>query len=171
MNCCIYQLESLPSSADASEWLREAAEKAKSELSSTTQTDVSLPFITADQTGPKHLNVKLTGDEKARSGSLKRRRSASGGDREATIVYIRLIKWIAVCVEPPTERWPVQPVIDWDDDDDKRPNRTRRIVICPKRRLSRNAHEEETRKPTSWPLREIKDIPVQQLPVTSSRMD
>merc|ERR1719453_1341367 len=40
--------------------LREAAEKAKAELSSTTQTDVSLPFITADATGPKHLNVKLT---------------------------------------------------------------------------------------------------------------
>jgi len=40
--------------------LREAAEKAKSELSSTTQTDISLPFITADASGPKHLNVKLT---------------------------------------------------------------------------------------------------------------
>merc|ERR1712087_542911 len=40
--------------------LREAAEKAKAELSSTTQTDISLPFITADQTGPKHLNVKMT---------------------------------------------------------------------------------------------------------------
>ena len=40
--------------------LKEAAEKAKIELSSATQTDVNLPFITADQTGPKHLNVKLT---------------------------------------------------------------------------------------------------------------
>merc|ERR1719265_907314 len=40
--------------------LREAAEKAKAELSSTVQTDVSLPFITADATGPKHLNIKLT---------------------------------------------------------------------------------------------------------------
>ncbi len=40
--------------------LKEAAEKAKIELSSTTQTDVNLPFITADATGPKHLNVKLT---------------------------------------------------------------------------------------------------------------
>ena len=40
--------------------LKEAAEKAKIELSSTTQTDVNLPFITADQTGPKHLNVKMT---------------------------------------------------------------------------------------------------------------
>src|SRR5574344_422488 len=40
--------------------LKEAAEKAKIELSSTTQTDVNLPFITADATGPKHLNLKLT---------------------------------------------------------------------------------------------------------------
>jgi len=40
--------------------LKEAAEKAKIELSSSTQTEVNLPFITADQTGPKHLNVKLT---------------------------------------------------------------------------------------------------------------
>jgi molecular chaperone DnaK len=40
--------------------LKEAAEKAKIELSSSTQTDVNLPFITADQTGPKHLNVKMT---------------------------------------------------------------------------------------------------------------
>ncbi len=40
--------------------LKEAAEKAKIELSSATQTDVNLPFITADQAGPKHLNVKLT---------------------------------------------------------------------------------------------------------------
>ncbi|NUB07282.1 molecular chaperone DnaK [Azospirillum sp. Vi22] len=40
--------------------LKEAAEKAKIELSSTVQTDVNLPFITADQHGPKHLNVKLT---------------------------------------------------------------------------------------------------------------
>ena len=40
--------------------LREAAEKAKRELDGLAQTDVSLPFITADQTGPKHLNVKIT---------------------------------------------------------------------------------------------------------------
>tara|TARA_B100001248_G_scaffold18468_1_gene12195 strand:+ start:45 stop:1946 length:1902 start_codon:yes stop_codon:yes gene_type:complete len=40
--------------------LKEAAEKAKIELSSTTQTEVNLPFITADQSGPKHLNIKLT---------------------------------------------------------------------------------------------------------------
>ena len=40
--------------------LKEAAEKAKIELSSTTQTEINLPFITADQTGPKHLTLKLT---------------------------------------------------------------------------------------------------------------
>src|ERR1700716_3252072 len=40
--------------------LKDGAEKAKIELSSTTQTDVNLPFITADQHGPKHLNIKLT---------------------------------------------------------------------------------------------------------------
>ena len=40
--------------------LKEAAEKAKVELSSTKQTDVNLPFITADQSGPKHLNMTLT---------------------------------------------------------------------------------------------------------------
>ncbi len=40
--------------------LKEAAEKAKIELSSTQQTEINLPYITADATGPKHLNVKLT---------------------------------------------------------------------------------------------------------------
>jgi molecular chaperone DnaK len=40
--------------------LKEAAEKAKIELSSSQQTDINLPYITANQTGPKHLNVKLT---------------------------------------------------------------------------------------------------------------
>ena len=40
--------------------LKEAAEKAKIELSSTPQTDVNLPFITADSSGPKHLNIKMT---------------------------------------------------------------------------------------------------------------
>jgi molecular chaperone DnaK len=40
--------------------LKEAAEKAKMELSSSMETDVNLPFITADASGPKHLNVKLT---------------------------------------------------------------------------------------------------------------
>jgi molecular chaperone DnaK len=40
--------------------LREAAEKAKHELSSSSETDVNLPFITADASGPKHLNLKIT---------------------------------------------------------------------------------------------------------------
>ncbi len=40
--------------------LKEAAEKAKVELSSASETDINLPFITADQTGPKHLNLKLS---------------------------------------------------------------------------------------------------------------
>lgn len=43
--------------------LKEAAEKAKIELSSATQTEVNLPFITADQSGPKHLNLKITRTE------------------------------------------------------------------------------------------------------------
>ena len=40
--------------------LKEAGEKAKIELSTTQETDINLPFITADQSGPKHLNIKLT---------------------------------------------------------------------------------------------------------------
>ena len=40
--------------------LKEAAEKAKIELSSSSQTDVNLPYITADATGPKHMNIKIT---------------------------------------------------------------------------------------------------------------
>ena len=40
--------------------LKEAAENAKKELSSTTETEINLPYITADATGPKHLNLKLT---------------------------------------------------------------------------------------------------------------
>jgi molecular chaperone DnaK len=40
--------------------LKEAAEKAKIELSSTTQTDINLPYVTADASGPKHLNIKMT---------------------------------------------------------------------------------------------------------------
>ncbi len=43
--------------------LKEAAEKAKHELSSSTETDINLPFIMADATGPKHLNVTLTREE------------------------------------------------------------------------------------------------------------
>ncbi|WP_163362659.1 Hsp70 family protein, partial [Klebsiella aerogenes] len=40
--------------------LKEAAEKAKIELSSATQTEINLPYITADATGPKHLALKLS---------------------------------------------------------------------------------------------------------------
>ena len=40
--------------------LKEAAEKAKCELSTVLETEVNLPFITADQNGPKHLNIKVT---------------------------------------------------------------------------------------------------------------
>ncbi|MGR5531738.1 Hsp70 family protein, partial [Vibrio alfacsensis] len=40
--------------------VKEAAEKAKIELSSTSQTDVNLPYVTADATGPKHMNIKVT---------------------------------------------------------------------------------------------------------------
>jgi len=50
----------LSNDALASQRLREAAEKAKIELSSTTNTEIALPFLTADATGPKHLNTKLS---------------------------------------------------------------------------------------------------------------
>ena len=50
----------LSKDAMALQRLKEAAEKAKMELSSTQQTDINLPFITADQSGPKHLNMALT---------------------------------------------------------------------------------------------------------------
>ncbi|MEO6445859.1 MAG: molecular chaperone DnaK, partial [Gemmatimonadaceae bacterium] len=50
----------LSKDAMALQRLKEAAEKAKSELSSTMSTDINLPFITADQSGPKHLNYSLT---------------------------------------------------------------------------------------------------------------
>ncbi len=50
----------LSKDAMALQRLKEAAEKAKCELSSTPQTDINLPFITADSSGPKHLNVTLT---------------------------------------------------------------------------------------------------------------
>lgn len=50
----------LSNDALAMQRLKEAAEKAKIELSSTEQTDVNLPYITADQSGPKHMNVKIT---------------------------------------------------------------------------------------------------------------
>lgn len=50
----------LHSDALALQRLKEAAEKAKIELSSTQQTDVNLPYITADASGPKHLNIRVT---------------------------------------------------------------------------------------------------------------
>jgi molecular chaperone DnaK len=50
----------LRNDAIALQRLKEAAEKAKIELSSTTQTEINLPYITADSSGPKHLNVKMT---------------------------------------------------------------------------------------------------------------
>ena len=50
----------LSKDAMALQRLKEAAEKAKMELSGTQQTDINLPFITADQSGPKHLNYSLT---------------------------------------------------------------------------------------------------------------
>ncbi|MFP4382117.1 MAG: molecular chaperone DnaK [Candidatus Sumerlaeia bacterium] len=50
----------LRSDQQALQRLKEGAEKAKCELSTAQQTDVNLPFITADQSGPKHLNIKLT---------------------------------------------------------------------------------------------------------------
>lgn len=50
----------LSKDAMALQRLKEAAEKAKVELSSTTSTDINLPFITADNTGPKHLNIALS---------------------------------------------------------------------------------------------------------------
>jgi len=50
----------LSTDAMAMQRLKETAEKAKKELSTTTETDINLPFITADSSGPKHMNVKLT---------------------------------------------------------------------------------------------------------------
>ena len=50
----------LSKDAMAMQRLKEAAEKAKIELSSAQETDINLPFITADQSGPKHLNLKIT---------------------------------------------------------------------------------------------------------------
>ncbi|MCL5093580.1 MAG: molecular chaperone DnaK [Patescibacteria group bacterium] len=50
----------LKSDTAALQRLKEAAEKAKQELSTTMETEINIPFVTADQAGPKHLNVKLT---------------------------------------------------------------------------------------------------------------
>ncbi|CAG8482175.1 11995_t:CDS:2, partial [Acaulospora colombiana] len=54
------QLIDLSGDRMAIQRIREAAEKAKIELSSTVQTDINLPYITADASGPKHINMKLT---------------------------------------------------------------------------------------------------------------
>ena len=61
--------------------LKEAAEKAKIELSSSAQTEINLPFITADQTGPKHLTLKLTRakfEVAGRRSGAAHRRAAEG---------------------------------------------------------------------------------------------
>jgi len=50
----------LSNQKEAMQRMREAAEKAKRELDGLAQTDVSLPFITADQSGPKHMNAKVS---------------------------------------------------------------------------------------------------------------
>ena len=50
----------LSKDSSALQRLREAAEKAKHELSNVTQTTINLPFITADASGPKHMNINLT---------------------------------------------------------------------------------------------------------------
>ena len=62
--------------------LREAAEKAKIELSSTLETTVSLPFITADQNGPRHLDIKLQARQARRPGRRSHpahRKAVQGG--------------------------------------------------------------------------------------------
>ena len=65
--------------------LKEAAEKAKSELSSAMQTEVNLPFITADQTGPKHLNSSSTAPSSRRwSTTWSRRPSGPAAPRSRT---------------------------------------------------------------------------------------
>ncbi len=60
--------------------LREAAEKAKCELSSAPSTDVNLPFLTADATGPKHLNIKLTRGQLEKLVRRRLRTRASSAD-------------------------------------------------------------------------------------------
>src|SRR3972149_288183 len=49
-----------PFTSPSSRWGEEAAEKAKIELSTAQESEINLPFITADASGPKHLNLKLT---------------------------------------------------------------------------------------------------------------
>lgn len=59
VHCCAQSID-LSKDKLAIQRLREAAEKAKCELSSATQTDINLPFITADASGAKHLSMSIT---------------------------------------------------------------------------------------------------------------
>ena len=59
LHCCVQGID-LSKDKLAIQRLREAAEKAKCELSSATQTDINLPFITADASGAKHLSMSIT---------------------------------------------------------------------------------------------------------------
>ncbi len=63
--------------------LKEAAEKAKMELSTVTETDINLPFITADQAGPKHLSLKLTRGRSSSSWSRTSSRRPSARRKRA----------------------------------------------------------------------------------------
>ncbi len=63
--------------------LREAAEKAKIELSSVVETDITLPFITADASGPKHLALKLTRAKFEQMVEDSRRAHARSGEAGA----------------------------------------------------------------------------------------
>ena len=74
--------------------LKEAAEKAKIELSSTTQTEINLPFITADATGPKHLTMKLTRAKfEALVDDLVDRRSCRAALKDASCGRGRSTRW------------------------------------------------------------------------------
>ena len=57
---CLQQGIDITKDRMAIQRLKEAAEKAKMELSSSVQTDINLPYLTMDQSGPKHMNLKLT---------------------------------------------------------------------------------------------------------------
>ena len=79
--------------------LKEAAEKAKIELSSATQTEINLPFITADASGPKHLNMKLTrakfeslvDDQKEKTAEPCRKALADAGLKASEISEVILV--------------------------------------------------------------------------------
>ena len=76
--------------------LKEAAEKAKIELSSSQQTEINLPYITADASGPKHLNIKLTRAKlgATRTGHLVQRADRSWG-RPSFIESTAQSMWVA----------------------------------------------------------------------------